>query len=480
MKDYFDRRTPVQIHGNRGIKVFKKIETDDFSIEYGINRRNQLSIDLSRLKEGVDIAQIIPKDVKCVFFIYCEALEMPKFPDTVEVLFFQHCEFKKFYFPKNLKELYFDYLNNIKLLPDLCNLKNLWSLHLGGQRHSLTLPEKLPNNITFLTLGPDPFLKSSLKHLPLSLEALYIDECPLIKIVPDLRYLKKLRFITMNYWFKTSFKVSKTIKEIKGLQIDISGGGVRHEFHSENRPGFQSKILFQTEEFGDNKGETFDRYKGDDYEVFFNMYQGKKYMNIYVFTRLPKIPDDVYYLNIGYDNNNAKFPKIPASVKYIFMDGHPFKELPKIPDTVVDLSISLRKEKCLLKNTGDLSYLTNLKKFAVTYRGNHLEIGKLPESLRTFSAVGIDGTLVLPEKFPKNLFFIHLHGFDKMVIPDLTYLKKLRILSVFVCDVINYFKTPPVLACELRFLSMKKNSKPLPSNYKKDRELVSFTYSTYF
>jgi hypothetical protein len=50
----------------------------------------------------------------------------------------------------------------------------------------------------------------------------------------------------MNYWFKTSFKVSKTIKEIKGLQIDISGGGVRHEFHSENRPGFEPKILFQT------------------------------------------------------------------------------------------------------------------------------------------------------------------------------------------------------------------------------------------
>lgn len=243
---------------------------------------------------------------------------------------------------------------------------------------------------------------------------------------------------------------------------------------------FEPEILFTTEEFGDNKGETFDKYKGDDYEVFFNMYRGKKYMNIYIIKDVPKIPNDVYYLNIGYQNEFCKFPKIPVSVRYVFMDGNPFEQLPKIPDTIVDFSISLAKENCLLKNTGDLSYLTNLKKFAVTYRGNHLEIGKLPESLRTFSAYGIDGSIVLPEKFPKNLFFIHLHGFNKLSIPNLSYLKKLRILSVFVCEVINYFKTPPVITCELRFVSMKKNSQQLPANYKKDREMVSFTYSNYF
>jgi hypothetical protein len=238
---------------------------------------------------------------------------------------------------------------------------------------------------------------------------------------------------------------------------------------------FDPEILFQTEEFDDNLGETFGKYKGDDYEVFFNMYRGKKFMDIYVINDVPKIPDDVYYLGVGYKNNNTKFPKIPASVKYLFIDGSPFKQLPKIPATVVDFSISLRKENCLLKNTGDLSYLTNLKKFAVTYRGNHFETGKLPESLRTFSAVGIHGTLVLPEKFPKNLFFIHLHGFDKMVIPDLTYLKKLRILSVYYCQVINYFKIPPVLTCELRFKDIKQGSASFPTNYRKDREIVSYT-----
>jgi hypothetical protein len=161
------------------------------------------------------------------------------------------------------------------------------------------------------------------------------------------------------------------------------------------------------------------------------------------------------------------------------MGGSPFTQLPKIPNTITDLSIYLlEKEDCVLKNTGDLSYLTNLKKFAMFYRENHIEIGKLPESLKTFSAVGIDGTITLPEKFPKNLFFIHLHGFNNLTVPDLSYLKKLRILSVFYCQVISYFNIPPIIRCELRFSTIKKNSRKLPSNYVKDRELISFTHDT--
>lgn len=243
---------------------------------------------------------------------------------------------------------------------------------------------------------------------------------------------------------------------------------------------FEPEILFKTDYFDDNISETFDKYKGDDYEIFFNMYQDKKYMNIYVIKDVPKIPDDVYYMTLAYDKECAKFPKIPPSVRYLLLGANHFKELPKIPDTVVDFSIVLQKENCLLKNTGDLSYLTKLKKFTVDYRGNHLEIGELPESLRTFSAYGIDGSIVLPEKIPKNLIFIHFHGFNKLNIPDLSYLKKLRILSLRNCEVINYFNNSPVITCELRFVSMKKNSQQLPANYKKDRETVSFTYSNYF
>lgn len=239
---------------------------------------------------------------------------------------------------------------------------------------------------------------------------------------------------------------------------------------------FDPEILFETQEFHNNNGETFDKYEGDDYEYFFNMYKGRKSMLLIVKKKAPIIPDDVYYLTVSIPAESYNFLKIPESVKYLFLTGIGFTKLPKIPDTIIDLSVGLHLDKVsLLKNTGDLSYLKNLKKFSVTYRHKHLEIGKLPESLRTFSAVGIHGTILLPEKFPKNLFFIHLHGFDKVSIPDLSYLKKLRVLSVFYCQIINYFKTPPVLDCELRFSTIKNGSLRLPSNYRKDRKKISFT-----
>lgn len=82
---------------------------------------------------------------------------------------------------------------------------------------------------------------------------------------------------------------------------------------------FEPKILIQTEEFDDNLGETFDRYKGDDYEVFFNMYRGKKYMSAYITKDVPKIPDDVYYLTVSYSRKCDKFPKIPTSVRYLLL-----------------------------------------------------------------------------------------------------------------------------------------------------------------
>lgn len=239
---------------------------------------------------------------------------------------------------------------------------------------------------------------------------------------------------------------------------------------------FEPEILFESEEFKDNKGETFDRYTGEDYKSFFNMYRGKKVMALTVFKEAPKIPEDVYYLVLNTPAEPVKFPKIPGSVKFLFMNGCPFVQLPKIPVTVIDFSIGLHIGKnCLLKNTGDLSYLTNLKKFSVTYRNKRLEIGKLPESLKTFSAVGINGGIKLPEKFPKNLFFIHLHGFDKLKVPDLSYLKKLRILSVFYCQILDYFTEPPVVDCELRFRSIKDGSMGLPGSYRKENRKVSFT-----
>lgn len=228
---YFSKRLEFDDYITKNMKITKKICNDNYYVKYGINIRKQLGMDLSRAKADVDISKLVPKDVKCVFFTNCEGLEMPKLPDTVEVLFFQQCKFKKFYFPKNLKELYFGMWNDIKTLPDISNLKNLWSLDILKQTRLRFLPKTLPDSIIFLTLTNNKIMESSLKSLPENLEYISIDDCPLIAKVPDLRYLKKLKQISIEYNHKSEFEVSKTITEMKDLYIDItSNGGKPYKF----------------------------------------------------------------------------------------------------------------------------------------------------------------------------------------------------------------------------------------------------------
>jgi hypothetical protein len=231
LRDYFEKRISVDEYDNdRDTRIIKKIVNDDYYLRYGINKRKQLSMDLYRAKAEIDISKLVPKDVKCVFFTDCKGLEMPKLPDTVEVLFIDNCYFKKFYFPKNLKELYFISMNNIKTFPDLSKLKKLWSLDIQMQKQPITLPKTLPDSIKYITLGPSRFLKSSMKFLPLNLEAISVYDCDLITKVPDLRYLKNLRFISVGHDKNTEVNVSKTIKEIKGLHINITSNSRPYKF----------------------------------------------------------------------------------------------------------------------------------------------------------------------------------------------------------------------------------------------------------
>jgi hypothetical protein len=203
------------------MKIIKEICNDDYYVQYGINKRKQLGMDLYRAKANVDISKLVPKNVKCVFFTDCKGAEMPKLPDDVEVLFFQKCKFKIFHFPKNLKELYFGMWNDIKTLPDFSNLKNLWSLDILKQTDLRFLPKTLPDSIIFLTLRTNKIMKSSLKSLPKNLEYIYITETPFINNIPDLSYLKKLKQVSIEYEYKSDFVASKKLLEIKGLYIDM-------------------------------------------------------------------------------------------------------------------------------------------------------------------------------------------------------------------------------------------------------------------
>jgi hypothetical protein len=228
-EDYLAKRLDFDNYITKNMKIIKKIANDDYYVKYGINKRKQLGMDLYRAKADVDISKLVPKEVKCVFFTDCEGVEMPKLPDAVEVLFFQKCAFKKFYFPKNLKELYFGPWNSIKTLPDLSNLKNLWSLDIEKQTHLSFLPRNLPESIKMLSLRDNPKMKSSLKYLPLNLDYLYIKDCRNLLIIPDLHYLKKLRFLsaTYDYDIRKKVKIDHRIKNIPNLNIDIMIGYTR-------------------------------------------------------------------------------------------------------------------------------------------------------------------------------------------------------------------------------------------------------------
>lgn len=228
-EDYFAKRLDFDNFISKNMKIIKEIVDDDYFVQYGINVRNQLGMDLYRAKAHVDISKLVPKEVKCVFFTDCEGLEMPKLPDTVEVLFFQKCAFKKFYFPKNLKELYFGSWNFIKTLPDISNLEKLWSLDIEKQTYLSFLPRNLPESIKMLSLRDNPKMKSSLKYLPPNLEYLYIKDCRNMLTIPNLNYLKKLRFLsaTYDYDLRKKVKIDPRIKNIPNLNIDIMIGYTR-------------------------------------------------------------------------------------------------------------------------------------------------------------------------------------------------------------------------------------------------------------
>jgi hypothetical protein len=179
-------------------------------------------MDLRRAKADVDLQKLVPKDVKCAFFDRCEGTAMPKLPDSVEVLYIRKCNFKKFYFPKELKEIYFDFSPTIKTLPDLSMLKKLWSLDINSLVELRFLPKNIPSSLKMLTLLGNDNLKSSLTSLPENLEYIYIKNCYNIATIPSLSYLKKLKFFNADYDDKkVELKVSKSLLNRKAVTVDI-------------------------------------------------------------------------------------------------------------------------------------------------------------------------------------------------------------------------------------------------------------------
>jgi hypothetical protein len=228
----YSKRLDFDNFFTKNMKIIKEICNEEYYIQYGINIRKQLGVDLRRAKKDVDIASLIPKEAKCVFLTRCKGDTMPELPDTVEVLFLKQNSFTKFPFPlpKNLKELYFNGGNSINKIPDLSHLKFLWSLDINleidlsefnpkKKWYIKKLPDNLPDSIKLLTINRSD-IKASLKSLPSNLQALGIIECKNITKIPDLSYLKHLKLIDLNYARENPIIISSKTREMN-IDIDI-------------------------------------------------------------------------------------------------------------------------------------------------------------------------------------------------------------------------------------------------------------------
>jgi hypothetical protein len=203
----YNDRLDFDDYWTKNMKIKSEIVNKQYYVKYGNNKRNQISVDIERSSETVDISSLIPKEAKCVFLSRCKSDTMPKLNDNIEVLLLDDVEFTKFphKFPKNLKELYFSG-NKMKKMPDLSYLKNLWSLSTFRDNF-ISLPNNLPNSIKILTINASKSMKSSLKKLPNSLVILNV-HCKNINKIPDLSYLIHLKLLQ--------------VLEPKGKNIDIN------------------------------------------------------------------------------------------------------------------------------------------------------------------------------------------------------------------------------------------------------------------
>jgi Leucine-rich repeat (LRR) protein len=198
---------------NRNMKISNEIVNEDYYVQYGINKRKQLGVDIFRAKETVDLKSLIPGDAKVVFFTTCKGDTMPKLNDNVEVIVFDNNNFTKFPYPlpKNLKELYLTD-NIMKKLPDLSHLKKLWCLYIYGTKINF-LPKNLPDNIEFLSIDGET-IKSTLKNLPLNLIVLVISRMDINKI-PDLSYLSRLKMLrVINPNKKKQFEIDEGTRKM--------------------------------------------------------------------------------------------------------------------------------------------------------------------------------------------------------------------------------------------------------------------------
>jgi len=178
-----------------GVKMTREIVIDDYYAIYGKNRRGEISLGLYRCKANVDIPSLYPKGMECIFLVDYQGDTMPYLPDTVKVIYMERCNITKFIhkFPKNVQEICIIKLRNLQKLPDMTYLKKLWCLDITVC--DLKRLPKLPECLKFLSITGNLEFSTSFKSLPSNLVYFNIGNAYKVIKVPDLTYLKKLKYL---------------------------------------------------------------------------------------------------------------------------------------------------------------------------------------------------------------------------------------------------------------------------------------------
>ena len=171
----------------------------------------------------------------------------------------------------------------------------------------------------------------------------------------------------------------------------------------------------------------------------------KRYMYVYMYLqkKFPKIPKDIYYLDIDFNGEEIEYPKdIPDNVKSLTFYDNEISGFPKVlPKGLLRLAFS----GCInITEIPDLTFLKKLRSFEFhgSYPMKDINSKHLPEKLERLSIMS-SGLTKFPKDLPQTLTHIDFRGQKIKTFPDINYLLKLKKFTMIRNPIQHYPKEAP-------------------------------------
>jgi Leucine-rich repeat (LRR) protein len=190
----------------------------------------------------------------------------------------------------------------------------------------------------------------------------------------------------------------------------------------------------------------------DDYDYYIARVNkkpdSKKYMYVYLYdtgyasAKFPKIPKDIYYLDIDFTGSEIEYPEIPKNIKSLTFYGSRNSKFPKdLPKGLLRLSFS----ECVnINEIPDISYLKKLRSFEFFESSHMKDINSrhLPKKLEKLQ-INFSGLTKFPKNLPKTLTHIDLGNQKITTFPNINYLEKLKKFIMSRNPLNSFPKEPP-------------------------------------